>query len=388
VAVHDLATALLAIDEIEEQGEGLKHRQVWDGDRDMFHPERDEVAHYFRFSEIAQGRSYVRGDSPSSGPSGAHFDVDWSGVYPMRPNPKMDDYPDDSAVRVAMAQFNVHYFDMLRTLHRALNGDPPSLSSAISMMMDLRTMASELMQMPTGDGATTAGPSFEFVASVLAPSAADVTIRVSKNGPYVVEGATLVRKSIVQSDAEESLTWKKGAVLVTEGEYRLCRCGQSSHKPFCDGTHARVDFDGTETATSEPSEVRRVTREGSDLTLSDDTSLCARAGFCHDHVEDVWAMVERTDDAQVRAKLMHMVEQCPSGRLIYELGGEPIEPDLPREIAVTKDGPYWVSGELTIELSGGQLLETRNRVTLCRCGQSKNKPLCDGTHKKSGFVEG
>jgi hypothetical protein len=74
-AQHNLKTALEAIDEIEEQGEGLKHRQVWDGDRDMFHPEREEVAHYFRFSEILQGRSYVRGDSPRTGPSGEAFVV-------------------------------------------------------------------------------------------------------------------------------------------------------------------------------------------------------------------------------------------------------------------------------------------------------------------------
>jgi len=389
VAVHDLATALLAIDEIEEQGEGLKHRQVWDGDRDMFHPEREEVAHYFRFSEIMQGRTYARGDSPKSGPSGASFDVDWKGVYPMRPNPKMDDYPADSPVRAVMVEFNGLYFEMLRTLHRALNGDPPSLSLGISMMMDLRTIARALMQMPTGDGVTTAGPSFEFVAPALPPSVTtDITIRVRKNGPYIVEGATLVRKSIVRSELEESLTWKKDAVLATDGEFRLCRCGQSSHKPFCDGTHARVDFDGTETATNEPSEGRRVRRVGSGVTLSDDTQLCARAGFCHDHVEDVWAMVERTSDAQVRAKLMHMVEQCPSGRLIYELEGAPVEPDLPRDIAVTKDGPYWVTGEITVELSDGRYLETRNRVTLCRCGQSKNKPLCDGTHKKLGFQDG
>ncbi len=164
VDVHNLATALLAIDEIEEQGEGLKHRQVWDGDRDMFHPEREEVAHYFRFAEIMQGRTYVRGDSPKSGPSGASFDVDWSSAYPMRPNPKMDDYPADSPIRAAMVEFNALYFEMLRTLHRALNGDRPALSLAISMMMDLRTMAQALMEMPSGDGLTTAGPSFEFVA--------------------------------------------------------------------------------------------------------------------------------------------------------------------------------------------------------------------------------
>jgi len=163
IAVHNLETALEAIDEIEEQGEGLKHRQVWDGDRDMYHPEREEVAHYFRFSEIMQGRSYIRGDSPRSGPSGEAFVVDWTVVYPMRPNPKIDDYPRGSPVRSKMVEFNTKYCEMLATLHRAFNGATASLSLAISMMFQLQSLATELLAMPTGDGVTTAGPSFEFV---------------------------------------------------------------------------------------------------------------------------------------------------------------------------------------------------------------------------------
>jgi hypothetical protein len=165
VAVHNLRTALEAIDEIEEQGEGLKHRQVWDGDRDMFHPEREEVAHYFRFSEILQGRSYVRGDSPRSGPSGEAFVVDWAAVYPMRANPKVADYPIGSPVRSKMIEFNAKYCEMLSTLHRAFNGETACLSPAISMMFELRSIATELLAMPSGDGVTTAGPSFEFVTS-------------------------------------------------------------------------------------------------------------------------------------------------------------------------------------------------------------------------------
>ena len=60
VTVADLESALAALEEIVEQGEGLQHQEVWDGDRDMFHPEREEVAHYFRFQEIAVGRRLAR----------------------------------------------------------------------------------------------------------------------------------------------------------------------------------------------------------------------------------------------------------------------------------------------------------------------------------------
>jgi hypothetical protein len=80
-----------------------------------------------------------------------------------------------------------------------------------------------------------------------------------------------------------------------------------------------------------------------------------------------------------------MIERCPSGALTYEVDGEQIEPDLPEQIAVIPDGPLWVSGGLEIERSDGTTLETRNRVALCRCGQSGSKPLCDGSHKDAGF---
>ena len=98
-------------------------------------------------------------------------------------------------------------------------------------------------------------------------------------------------------------------------------------------------------------------------------------------------MAEKTADTQVRAQVIAMIERCPSGALTYEIESEGgvIEPDLPEEIAVTDNGPLWVTGGIPIERADGQPVETRNRVTLCRCGHSKNKPFCDGTHIDVGF---
>lgn len=53
--VTDLASALAAMEEIVEQGEGTARGEVWDGDQDIFHPDRDEVAHYYRFEELERG---------------------------------------------------------------------------------------------------------------------------------------------------------------------------------------------------------------------------------------------------------------------------------------------------------------------------------------------
>jgi CDGSH-type Zn-finger protein len=149
-----------------------------------------------------------------------------------------------------------------------------------------------------------------------------------------------------------------------------------------------VGFDGTETASIEPSETHRGRGETERLTLTDDQSLCTRAGFCGNRVTNIWKLLEKADDSRVRWEIIQRADRCPSGRLAYEIDGAPIEPDLPRAVAVTKDGPYWVTGGIPVTLSDGRTLEVRNRVELCRCGQSSNKPLCDGTHWQIKFREG
>ena len=191
------------------------------------------------------------------------------------------------------------------------------------------------------------------------------------------------------SEHGEPLTWKKEGVLDTADVYRLCRCGQSSNKPFCDGTHTLKEFDGTETADTGPIADREVDHAGEKIVVKDYPSLCVHAGFCGNRISNIWNMVAETADTQVRAQVMAMVERCPSGRLSFALDAdsENVEPDLPKEIAVIPDGPLWVSGGIPVERRDGQPLETRNRVTLCRCGHSSKKPLCDGTHKEVGFTD-
>ncbi len=216
-------------------------------------------------------------------------------------------------------------------------------------------------------------------------------IRVRNNGPYLVSGGIpLVLKTPVVSAQGEPLTWKKERVLSADASYALCRCGLSGNKPFCDGTHRQEGFDGTETAPTGPAADREARYEGTEIVVNDDRSLCVHAGFCGNQITNVWKMIENTDDPSVRDRVRSMVEQCPSGALSYSLGpeGGAVEPDMPREVAVTPDGPLWISGGIPLERSDGQPFETRNRVTLCRCGASKNKPLCDGTHRDVGFKGG
>jgi CDGSH-type Zn-finger protein len=221
------------------------------------------------------------------------------------------------------------------------------------------------------------------------------TIIIIHNGPYRVRGRVpLVEKTQIVSEYGEPLTWKKeGEIEVEAEEYCLCRCGHSEKEPFCDGAHRKIGFDGTEHAkTDRTSEHRTTLPGGTRLLVTKDLSLCMNSGFCGMRDGDISQFVAASRNTRIRSLVMAMVERCPSGALASkgEKRAVDIEPDLPQQIALTTEvtsdgpivGPLWVTGCIQIERSDGQPFEARNRVTLCNCGLSGNKPLCDGTHRR------
>jgi CDGSH-type Zn-finger protein len=226
---------------------------------------------------------------------------------------------------------------------------------------------------------------------------ADMKIVVSKDGPYVVTGdVPLSIQTIAPNKQGLSWDWKQGKGFETKkSEYSLCRCGQSKTKPFCDSTHSKIHFNGTETATRKPYIRQAETFEGPSLTLSDAENLCAFARFC-DPGGKIWSLIERTDDPQVRDLTIREANHCPAGRLVVRDNetGKIIEEKLPPYIGVIEDpalgcsGPLWVRGGIPIESHDGKPYEVRNRVTLCRCGASSNMPFCNGSHASIKFQDG
>jgi CDGSH-type Zn-finger protein len=101
-------------------------------------------------------------------------------------------------------------------------------------------------------------------------------------------------------------------------------------------------------------------------------------------------------DPEVRKLAIREAHHCPSGRLVLheKKTKEELEPRLPKAIGVVEDpalgcsGPLWVGGGIRIESETGVPYETRNRVTLCRCGASNNKPFCNGSHASIRFRDG
>lgn len=219
-------------------------------------------------------------------------------------------------------------------------------------------------------------------------------IVVTENGPYFVEGdVPLVRVEIVTNEAGESVAWRETGRIEAGDEYALCRCGQSESKPFCDFTHVSAAFDGTETAGHGSYAEMAVTITGPTLQLRDARRLCAEARFC-DRAGGLWNLVERCDDPETRALAVEEAQLCPSGRYVAcDAAGTPMEPELEPSIALVEDpslgvsGPLWVRGGIEVIDGAGSPYEVRNRVTLCRCGHSGNKPFCDGSHISVGFSD-
>ncbi|HRY76829.1 MAG TPA: CDGSH iron-sulfur domain-containing protein [Candidatus Paceibacterota bacterium] len=219
-------------------------------------------------------------------------------------------------------------------------------------------------------------------------------IKITKNGPYLISGALALSKEIIISDKNgDSIGYENGQKYDCPAEYALCRCGASKNKPFCDGSHERFVFDGTETASKEDYSRQCEKINGPELELDDLPELCALARFCHDQRSDVWNNTEGSDDPKAKNEAIRQACLCPSGRLVArdKNSGDPIEPKLNQEIGLIEDpekgvsGPIRLKGGVELEGVNGEKYETRNRMTLCRCGKSRNKPYCDGTHIGSRF---
>jgi len=193
------------------------------------------------------------------------------------------------------------------------------------------------------------------------------------NGPLSFEGGELRRQS--------------GAKLPAEKKVALCRCGGSKNKPFCDGTHAKIGFSDRNLA--DPKKDQRDRYAGRTITIFDNRALCAHAGYCTDGLKEVFRYGEEpwiAPDAAAVEKVIETIRKCPSGALSYALDGVEAEaPQRPPLVTVLDNGPYAVTGG--VELGDAKLGQgaPSEHYTLCRCGHSKNKPFCDGTHWDVSF---
>jgi len=144
---------------------------------------------------------------------------------------------------------------------------------------------------------------------------AEARVQVGKNGPYRVSGNLPLGEEIIGADGTgESVKWQHGRTFPLQQQYALCRCGHSAHKPFCDGSHSKVGFDGTETASRAPYRDQAKVIRGATMTLTDVESLCASGRFC-DPNGSVWNLVNDPDDRSraFRAADLQLPVGAPGG---------------------------------------------------------------------------
>jgi Ferritin-like len=148
--VHDLASAIRALDEIVQQGEGSPTTR-FDASGDL--------AHYFRFEQLARSRAYRSSDTEAD-PTGPPLTVDWSAVFPMVANPVPGDLTDPEMQAVAKGVDQV-WSVLLRQLDLACNGQPDALLPAVHSMFRLRDLMLALLSSPLPNHPDHhAGPSF------------------------------------------------------------------------------------------------------------------------------------------------------------------------------------------------------------------------------------
>ncbi len=200
-------------------------------------------------------------------------------------------------------------------------------------------------------------------------------LKCTPDGPYQLNNCTLINS--------------KGDILSDEKQVYLCRCGGSSNKPFCDGTHFKNGFSDKKITNGEWD--KRDNYIGAEVTIHDNRGICAHSGVCTDNLSKVFKLGQEPwidpDGASLK-DIVATIKRCPSGALSYSIDCIEFQEESGKpRIVATKNGPYAASGGLKLQdiVKGEGAKE--DHFTLCRCGGSKNKPFCDGTHWHNNFTD-
>ncbi|MDR0803925.1 MAG: CDGSH iron-sulfur domain-containing protein [Rickettsiales bacterium] len=220
----------------------------------------------------------------------------------------------------------------------------------------------------------------------------EIYIKIMPDGPYLLYGASKISEKIILTD-ENGISVKYGdgkTFEIKSDPVALCRCGHSKNAPFCDGSHADSDFDGSESASFTPIMQQPSAEEirGPAQTLMDNQNYCAFARFC-DRGGRIWNLVMNGENPALAAAEANL---CPAGRLLmFANSGESLQESSQPEIHAIEDGglrisgPLWIRGGIRVESASGKSYEVRQKQTLCRCGASANKPFCNGAHASIKF---
>lgn len=201
-------------------------------------------------------------------------------------------------------------------------------------------------------------------------------IRPLENGPLEVENLELFTNS-------------RNEEITTESPMQLCRCGNSRTKPYCDNSHEATGFTDAKCDDRVPD--RKDHYRGRRITIHDNRGICSHAGYCTSLLPLVFKGGEPWIDPEAAEaeRIIEVIEKCPSGALSYTVEGGSEVKDHPgkAEIHIDRNGPYRIKGGIAVENTDLGDDASDEHYTLCRCGESCNKPRCDGSHWYADFKD-
>lgn len=195
-----------------------------------------------------------------------------------------------------------------------------------------------------------------------------------QNGSLAVQGVD----TLIDADGQE---------LATEPAMFLCRCGHSANKPFCDGAHRQAGF------SSDPGDMSAKDRDyayaGAQVAVHFNKLLCSHAAECGTRLSAVFDPSQKPwvqPDAGTPDQIAEVVRACPSGALRHGAPGAAPDHEVGEDvrISIERHGPYRVEN-VTLEADNWGKSQSTRKYVLCRCGLSKNKPFCDGTHRDENW---
>ncbi len=364
-------TALAALATIVEQGEGS--------------PGHVEGSHYNRFAAIRDELAAVRASDPQFEPA-----------YPAAHNPVLRPPPlregrvwieDEEAARTVDVA-NAIYGLMIRLLALSYAVPRPSshkrdaIDLALGLMHAMTPLAERAARLPAGPSHPGCNAGVSFIAlRDAAPFPPGPSV-----ARYVVERLDELAEHALALSRDER-TARTHRILADLGA--RAKRGLSEAKPVTPVAPARV----VKLPLAPPPVP--TTRDGIDsiegehLTLIYEGKKCIHSRFCVTGAPQVFlANVVGPwihPDAIEVAKLVEIAHACPSGAIRYRRkDGAPDETAPPVNlISIRENGPYSVRADLVLD---GDSASAGFRATLCRCGASKAKPFCDGSHHEIEFT--
>lgn len=377
VRITNLQSACKAIDTIVTQGEGAATGS--------------EASHYSRFVRIREAYDAMRAADP-----------DFRPAWPVAHNPVMRkpiQNPEDRVwiechqPRQVLDLGNAVYNHMLRFLGQGFAATDIGekrlmINTAIDLMMALDPLARELARLKANDhDDCNAGLSFATLRTLNAPkSHASVFSVLSHRLAELRDGARALPQTPRVARAAASLDAIHGNLTEALDKRAASNTpGAAKETPVT----AKSESLKTEAASHDGAGSNSGPEivEGKDLTLVVDMKRCIHARFCVTgapktfiaNVVGPWLHPDETPCEQ----LVEIAHACPSGAIAYRGKGHTPDESAPdvNMMRIRENGPNAIHSPMTV---AGE--DIGYRATFCRCGQSKNKPYCDGSHHDAGFI--